>query len=226
MPKGDGNRLNLSNQKFGRLTALSFIRSNDPAGRTKWLCHCECGNIVKVTTSGLRNGNTNSCGCLKIDLFVGRTKKHGHSALQTKTYIRWCAMIWRCLEKNNVRYPNYSGRGIAVCERWKQYENFLADMGEVPKGMTLDRYPDNDGNYEPSNCRWATNAEQSRNKSVNHYIEFNGERMVLMDWAKKLGMPQGTLSSRLGKLGWSIEKALTTPIRLDSRNRKPTSPVP
>lgn len=124
----------------------------------------------------------------------------------------WNGMKSRCLNPKNSQYHNYGGRGIAVCDRWlNSFEAFCQDMGPRPAGMTLDRFPNNDGHYEPGNCRWATPAMQSRNQRTNHYIEFGGRRMVLRDWANELGMSELTLGSRLDRLGWSVEKALTTP---------------
>ncbi len=134
--------------------------------------------------------------------------KHGHGrrSSQTRIWRAWKSMLQRCEAPNNRGYSRYGGRGISVCERWHDFSNFLADMGERPEGLTLDRI-NNDGNYEPGNCRWATIKEQSRNKSTNRFIEFNGERRCLTEWAEVLGIKTGTLQARLKK--WPIEQALT-----------------
>jgi len=119
----------------------------------------------------------------------------------------------RCNNPNNVSFDNYGGRGISVCGRWDKYQNFISDMGNRPTlKHTLDRI-DNDGNYEPSNCRWATRKEQQRNRRTNHIIEFNGESKNITDWSNDLGIKLTTLIGRLDR-GWSIEKTLTTPVKV------------
>ena len=147
---------------YGRLTVLSRAE-NSAAGSARWLCRCSCGDTVTVLGGALRSGNTKSCGCYKRD----EDRRHGHArkvnAPATATYRSWMAMLERCSTPKHVAWDNYGGRGIRVCDRWKDFVNFLADMGERPHGLTLDRI-NNDGNYEPGNCRWATRSEQSRNR--------------------------------------------------------------
>ena len=141
---------------------------------------------------------------------MARPIKHGHTSggKTSRTYFAWASMKKRCRGKNDKYYHRYGGRGISVCERWLEFSNFLQDMGEVPEGLSLDRYPDNDGNYEPGNCRWATQKEQVRNTSQNNMITFNGETMCRTDWEVRLGISSGALWHRL-KNGWSLEEALT-----------------
>ena len=134
--------------------------------------------------------------------------KHGQS--YTPTYVSWRQMLMRCQNPNVRQYQWYGARGIKVCARWKDFTNFYADMGDRPEGMTLDRL-DNDEDYELSNCRWATNSEQSHNKRNNRLIRFNGETLHLTEWAKRLKLSKATLSARLTRYGWSVERALTTP---------------
>lgn len=137
---------------------------------------------------------------------------HGHTRGKefSPTYSSWTAMIARCTRPSQPGYKNYGGRGITVCQRWRAFDNFLADMGERPDGMTLDRFPDNNGNYEPGNCRWATKSAQNMNKSCNPHFDFNGKRMTIRGWAEELGLDRTTLQKRIYKLGWPIEKALST----------------
>ena len=158
-------RLNLTAQKFGRLLVLrrggTYISPCKTAVSKKWICRCDCGNITEVIAAHLREGRVKSCGCLQRERAAQAATKHGMS--NTKVYWVWSQMRDRCTNANSRDYPYYGGRGISVCERWLKFENFIADMGVPPSGLTLDR-KDNDGNYEPGNCRWATRAEQTTNK--------------------------------------------------------------
>lgn len=132
---------------------------------------------------------------------------------KTDEYNAWQHIRSRCYNKNSPAYPEYGGRGITVCDRWlESFENFYADMGPKPsRKHSIDRYPDNDGPYSPSNCRWATRAEQNRNTRQNVILEFNGKRMCLTEWADLLGICKTTLFARIQRDGWSVERALTTP---------------
>jgi len=138
---------------------------------------------------------------------------HGHARhfRHTKAYSSWHQMKARCQNSNNPGFAEYGGRGITVCERWQTFENFYADMGEPPPGCTLDRYPDMNGNYEPSNCRWATVKEQNNNTRGNKRLTFRGETKTLAEWADRLGIKSNTILYRLRR-GVSVEDALSAQV--------------
>ena len=155
--------IDITGQRFGRLVVIKRTGNlGHKRKRPAWLCVCDCGNWITVYGESLR-GNTNSCGCFQRDQTSAANKKHGETAPHTREYRAWQNMHTRCSNPNYKGYKNYGGRGITVCERWKAYENFLADMGRCPIQLTLDRI-NNDDNYEPFNCRWATTKEQGDNQ--------------------------------------------------------------
>lgn len=187
---------NLSGQKFNRLTAID--RDASKTKRVYWNCTCECGSFISVAACDLKSGHTKSCGCFNQESRIANNTTHGMSG--TPTYISWLNMIDRCYDHTNKRFDSYGGRGIYVCDSWKTFEGFFADMGVRPAKMTLERI-DVNGNYDPSNCKWATAKEQANNwrKSIrakyqgstytatqlSEMLEVNYERIV---WAiKKYG---------------------------------------
>ena len=161
--------IDITGQLFGRLSVLGISHRQRRSSRISlihWKCRCTCGTEVSVSTSDLRSGNTRSCGCLLIEVSSHINLKHGHTVggKWSRTFQSWSDMKTRCYNKNSLDYENYGSRGIVVCDRWRDsFENFLADMAEKPAGLTLDRI-NNDGNYEPGNCRWATYSEQNKNR--------------------------------------------------------------
>lgn len=193
-------------QKFGKLTV---IRGAGHQGRGRMVeAQCDCGNVTTANIDNIRNGHTTSCGCQKVLSGVSRAK-HGHSrqGARSQTYQAYRDMRTRCENPNYPEFHLYGGRGITVCERWRQgFEFFLADMGESPKGMTLERDRVNEG-YAPDNCRWATPAEQSVNKRNNVFIEYGGRRQTVSQWAAELGLSAGRMYYGV-KQGWPPEKLL------------------
>lgn len=144
---------------------------------------------------------------------LGPAARRTHGMSGTSTYRSWVSMVQRCTNPNNGRYSSYGGRGITVCDRWLSFLNFDEDMGERPEGKSIDRYPDVNGNYEPSNCRWATPKEQGCNRRNNRLIEFGGKTATLSQWAEQIGIPRETLLSRLDR-GWDLKRALNLDPRL------------
>lgn len=197
-------KTDLTGRRFGSLTVLSV--HDQVASRVyRWKCQCDCGNTTVVRANQLRSGGTRSCGCRIHD---GVVRRGMHGQTRTPLYRRWRAMIERTRNPNNDEYRNYGGRGIAVCERWQDFANFAADMGDsFAEDLTLDRI-DVDGNYGPENCRWATSGEQQRNKRNNHVVTWRGRTMIVTDWAALLGINPNTLGYRIRR-GWDIERALT-----------------
>ena len=139
--------------------------------------------------------------------------KHGKS--KTQTYKVWFQMHRRCYDKNFISYPRYGGTGVSVCERWNDYLNFLADMGDRPPGLTIGR-KDNSLGYQPDNCRWETSIQQGSNKKNNHFIEWMGQRKTIAQWERDLGFKNGTLKRRI-YCGWDVQKAMQAPIRISCR---------
>lgn len=194
--------------KFNRWTLVEFLASKN--GRRFGVCECACGTRRKLQLENVWNGRSKSCGCLKPEANSKAHKTHGFAGANFRhvksEYRIWALMLQRCKNPNNPAYDRYGGSGISVCERWHKFENFLADMGRRPEGRSLDRV-DGRGNYEPGNCRWATDLEQGRNRKNVRRITFNGETLCLSEWAERLGMNRTSLRERLAK--WPIEKALT-----------------
>ena len=190
---------NLQGFQFGSLTVLNLGKSN--GNGAVWLCQCKCGNQKELPATDMVQGKINSCGCEHKSRIAKANITHGMT--KTRTYKLWGAMRNRCNRVNQ----DYSCRGITYDVLWESFENFLADMGEVPDGLSLDRINPN-GNYEKSNCRWATQEQQSNNKRSSVFIDWNNKTQTITQWAKELGVNPDKLRARR-KYGWSIERMLS-----------------
>lgn len=204
----------LYGKKFGRLTALAPTDKRAACKSVIWRCECECGAIKEYPITWLLRGKVVSCGCRKAENLWAKNKPvHGKSG--TPIYGVYRAMLNRCYYVKDVAYKNYGGRGIAVCDEWKKsFVNFYgwAIANGYSKELTIDRI-DNNGNYEPSNCRWVTYKEQANNTRKNRFIEYNGTTLTLSQWSEKTGISQSAIERRINLRHWTIEKALTTPMR-------------
>lgn len=180
------------------LLVLSKDENSIGSGLAWWIVQCDCGEKKSVRGVSLRTGKTTSCGSCS-------RKTHGLS--KTRTYSSWKSMVERCCCPSNKDFPRYGAQGIKVCPRWRKFENFFADMGERPSGCSIDRFPDNTGNYEPGNCRWASISEQAFNKKSTRVFEFNGVVDSITGWASRLGLSPTCMAKRLRK--WPLHRAFT-----------------
>ncbi len=195
----------LSGRKFNRLIAVS--RAPNKGKVTRWLCNCDCGNGTIVASDKLKSGHTKSCGCFWVDKCVVHGHTYGRNGKPTRTFVAWSNM--RSRAKSDIK----TYRKVSVCKRWiDSFENFLADMGECPPGMTLDRYPDNAGNYKRENCRWATPKQQTVNRRVTIFVVVDGKKLCLSDACAAKGVNYPTIRSRV-RSGMDAQVALNTPIR-------------
>ena len=210
----------LTNQRFGRLTAICL--HHNEGGRWHWMCRCDCKTELVVGANALLMGNTKSCGCLKIETSGDTRRTHGQS--DGPLYDTWLNMKSRCFNPKNNHFHLYGKRGITICRGWMNFGNFFRDMGNPPNGMSIDRI-NNDGNYScgdcvecmandwPMNCRWATKEEQANNNRANVILEFNNKSQTISQWAQEIGISYSALSSRILR-GWTIEESLTQPTRI------------
>jgi len=176
-------KVDMRGVRSGRLLVVSEVKGRK---RISWLCLCNCGNKVIVSSDNLRHGNTKSCGCLRKEVTGKLKRTHGLSSL--KEYAKWALAIDRCHKENNFQYKDYGGRGIRVCKRWRNsFEAFYKDMGPCPPGLTLERI-NNDKGYFPRNCKWATWDEQCRNRRTNVWVVYKGKRIIFFDLVKKVGL--------------------------------------
>lgn len=214
-PHAENKRfVDLSGKSFHFLNVLGY------AGRYYWWCQCVCGTVKTVAGCALKAaGGIKSCGCKRRELVGNANRTHG--MYRSDEYKIWQKMHRRCYDTNCKQYGRYGGRGIVICELWRNsFEEFYKSVGPRPsKKHSIDRI-DNNGNYEPGNCKWSTMMEQTRNRSSTVFLTFNGKTMCVTDWALFLGVPAGTLYTRLN-CGWSPERTLTQFVNRRTNTRGP-----
>lgn len=199
----------LTSQRFGKLLVVKKAYCKNQ--KVYWQCICDCGNTTFVTTSNLRCNRIKSCGCLKVEQLIDRSSTHNKR--YTKLYEVWKTIKQRCLNPKNKSYHNYGGRGIVVCKEWlndySSFYNWSMENG-YKEGLTIDRI-NNNGNYEPSNCRWATRVVQCNNTRLNKYITINNETKSLADWCRHYNISYSLVRQRIYISNWDVIKAITTP---------------
>jgi hypothetical protein len=205
--------VDLTGQRFGRLTVLfrdDFIKK-DGKKETAFICKCDCGKTIKILAYNLKSGHTQSCGCKSLENRIKARITHHHTG--TRLYRIWRNMRTRCENPNDYHFKFYGERGIAVCNEWQTFEPFYewAMTNGYCDNLTIDRI-NNDGNYEPNNCRWVTQREQSNNTRKKRLLTYNGVTLSMADWAYIFDIRPISLAYRLNH-GWSIDKALNTPVR-------------
>lgn len=209
--------INLVGNKYNRLLVVGKTDKRTKDGCVLWQCVCDCGNKVLVSTTNLKSNHTKSCGCIKDELIKTLSKKYctTHGKRNTRLYNIYQHMRARCYNINNKDYNSYGGRGIKICDEWKNdflsFYNWSMNNG-YQDDLTIDRI-DVNGNYEPKNCRWATRLVQNNNKRNLHYITYKGVTKTLSEWCTYFNLNYNTIERRINHFNWSIEKALTTPIK-------------
>jgi len=212
-------REDLTDKVFGRLTAIKLDHITN-RGHAYWVCKCLCGNIKIVRASHLKEGAVKSCGCLCRETSSNTAKKYlagkkyklTHGCSNTRIFKIWMAMKRRCYYKKAINYSNYGGRGISICAEWlNSFQAFMewSTNNGYTDNLTIDRI-NNDGNYEPENCRWASKTTQGNNRSTCHYVTYKGETHTVIEWERKLGLPKNLIAKRLSRK-WSVKKAIETP---------------
>lgn len=193
---------------YNRFTIICEVEKQ--GGKRMFKCRCRCGNEKNVRLGNLTKGISKSCGCLCKEIITT------HGLCGTRIHDTWRGIMKRCNNPNEKSYKYYGGRGIRVCKRWYNISNFYKDMGQPDKGESIERI-DNNGNYEPSNCKWATIIEQANNKRNNRLITIDGKTNSMAQWCRELGRKYGTVQGRI-YIGWTEERALTTPTTVMDSN--------
>lgn len=194
-------------EKYGLLMVISELPNRTKCGKRQFTCICECGNQIVTVGTALTQGKTKSCGCYKRKRIQESNTKHGMS--HTKLNHTYRHIKDRCLNQNCASYENYGGRGIKICDDWKNDFSAFAEWAMLhgyEEGLTIERI-DNDGDYEPSNCKWIPKSEQPKNRRTCRYVELDGEKHTISEWARITGINRGTLSDRL-KRGWTPYEAI------------------
>lgn len=217
----------LTGKRFGRLIVIKLIGRKN--GKHIWLCECDCGKEKLITKYDLESGATKSCGCLQKERTIAYHTKHGLSE-NCPEYKIWSAIKDRCFNKKCKHFYNYGGRGITVCDRYKNsFEEFINNLGfRISKNYTIGRI-NNDGHYSCGKCeecikngwianlRWETRTQQNRNHRGNKHITFDGQTKILIEWAEEMGINFDTLWNRIYRYGWSVEEALITPVKFGQK---------
>jgi hypothetical protein len=214
--------MDLTGHRFGRLRVASLVPKIDKV--TRWTCMCDCGGQVTVQAGNLRNGHTTSCGCLARETSAQTCRnKTTHGGSYHPLYNVWKGMIRRCTDQRCREYSYYGARGITVCDRWiSSFESFCLDMGPRPlPSLSIER-KNNNGNYEPANCKWGTDVEQANNRRSNTIVQYRGKSVTLMNAWREAGSIVGidTAIRRISRLGWSPERAVETPAIEKYRNHR------
>lgn len=212
--KNNGRFIDMTGLIFGQWTVIDYV------GGSKWKCLCSCGKTAIVAGTTLRNGTSTkcrSCACAELNRTtkIGNKNNISHGKSNTRIYRIWCGIISRCENPHDTGYKNYGERGIHMCAEWRRdflsFERWALANGYTDQ-LSIDRI-NVDGAYEPANCRWVTTQEQSNNKTTNRFLIFRGEKKTIAQWAEITQIPRNTIKNRIDRCGWSIERALTVPIR-------------
>lgn len=220
MGRGGTNFIDLTGKTFGRWTVIR--RAENRGNSVMFMCRCSCGTEREVRSGDLKNGSTVSCGCNNLELTIKRSSKHGMAKRSQKKppeYGVWAGIVKRCENENCKDYKNYGGRGIKVCERWRHsFALFLSDMGQRPSSQhSIDRI-DVNGDYEPSNCRWATNSQQANNRRHNRRIQVGNATMTASEAARAFGVHCMAIIGRIDR-GWDVMRAITKPVHPRKSNK-------
>ena len=207
--------IDLTGQRFGRLVIIERGENWHNSTQARWRYRCDCGSYGIASRASLRLGTSRSCGCLREEHRLQSIITHGQTVgnKRSPTYRSWRGMIERCTKEWHHKYHLYGAIGVRVCERWMDFANFLADMGERPAGLTIDRFPDKSGNYEPGNCRWATIDQQNNNRKNNLMVMYLGVEMTIADASRAAGSVIDVRNAwKRVTRGWSVERAIHTPL--------------
>lgn len=214
-------RIDLTGQRFGRLVVNQFAGANKNR-ESMWICKCDCGRCITTRGSSLRNGETKSCGCLHSELSkkIAGENFTTHGKTDTRLFRIWSKMVARTEDPKQDHFDCYGGRGIRVCEEWRNsfqaFYDWAVNNG-YKAGLSIDRI-DVNGDYSPENCKWSTMKEQSRNRRSNVKLTYHGETMLMVEWSERTGIKFGTLWARIFVSGWTVEEAIETPV--GKRRRK------